>query len=183
MDKITASANRSLGFLRRNISICSRRTKARAFTTFVRSHLEYSAAVWDAYTQEQITQLEAIQRRGARFVFNDYQYTSSPTSMITALKWDPLSLRRKERRLNVLHDAVHGHLSIPARTILRPTTRSSRFVNANNTYQRISTKKDCYKFSFFPRTIVDWNQLPFHITSATDQEVFKQQLHEHLRNN
>ncbi|XP_072041196.1 uncharacterized protein [Amphiura filiformis] len=163
-------------------AICSRRTKARAFTTFVRPHLEYSAAVWDAYTQDQITQLEAIQRRGARFVFNDYQYTSSPTSMITALKWDPLSLRRKERRLNVLYDAVHGHLSIPARTILRPTTRSSRFVNINNTYHRISTKKDCYKFSFFPRTIVDWNQLPFHITSATDQEVFKQQLHEHLRN-
>ena len=99
VNKITASANRSLGFLRRNISFCSRKTKAIAFFTFVRPYLEYSSAVWDSYTDEQITQIEAVQRRGARFVFSDYSYESSPSAMIASLKWDSLALRRKEHRM------------------------------------------------------------------------------------
>ena len=129
VNKIRSAANRNLGFLRRNISSCSRTTKARAFNSLVRPHLEYSCTVWDPYTQEQITQLDKVQRRGARFVFNDYDYTSSPTEMISKLKWESLQVRRKERRLLVLHQALHGHLSIPVNNILRPTTRPSRFTN------------------------------------------------------
>ena len=105
--------NRSLGFLRRNISACSRKTKAKAYATFVRPHLEYSSAVWDSYTQDQISQIEAVQRRGARFVYNDYNYQSSPSAMLASLEWDSLALRRKEHRLNVLQNAMHGHISIP----------------------------------------------------------------------
>jgi hypothetical protein len=50
VNNITYSANRSLGFLRRSISFCSRRTKFRAFTMLVEPHLEYSSLVWDTYT-------------------------------------------------------------------------------------------------------------------------------------
>jgi hypothetical protein len=180
ISKITTTANRSLGFLRRNISMCPRKIKANAFTTLVRPLLEYSSAVWDAYTQDQISQLDAIQRRGARFVFNDYLYTSSPSAMISALKWDSLALRRKEHRLNVFYNSIHGHLAIPAGNILRPTTHISRSSHSNS-YQRLHTKKDCFKLSFFPRTIIDWNQLPQTITSNQDQEAFKHQLYKHLR--
>ena len=180
VNKITATANRSLGFLRRNIPMCSKRTKARAFTSLVRPHLEYSCAVWDVYTQDLITQIEAVQRRGARFVFNDYNYTSSPTSMLAALDWVPLSLRRKEHRLNILQNSIHGHLAIPTRNILRPTSRSSRSSNKYS-YQRLQPKKDCFKYSFFPRTITDWNQLPADIASLQDKTLFKNQLHKHLR--
>ena len=181
VNKITASANRSLGFLRRNISFCSRKTKATAFITFVRPYLEYSSAVWDSYTDEQIKQIEAVQRRGARFVFCDYNYESSPSAMIASLKWDSLELRRKEHRLLVLHNALHDRLSIPTKTILRPTTRSTRKSNSAN-YIKITTNKDCLKYSFFPRTVNDWNSLPLSITTITDQKPFKQQLYKHLRN-
>ena len=78
VNKIRSEANRSLGFLRRYISSCSRTTKVKAFNSLVRPHLEYSCTVWDPYTQELITQLDKVQRRGTRFVFDDYNYTSSP---------------------------------------------------------------------------------------------------------
>ena len=148
VNKITSSANRSLGFLRRNISACSRKTKVKAYATFLRPHLEYSSAVWDSYTHDQISQIEAVQRRGARFVYNNYNYQSSPSAMLTSLEWDSLALRRKEHRLNVLQNAMHGHISIPVRNILRPTTRSSRSANST-TFHRLQARKDCYKFSFF----------------------------------
>ena len=181
VNKITSSANRSLGFLRHNISACSRKTKVKAYATFVRPHLEYSSAVWDSYTQDQISQIEPVQRRGARFVYNDYNYQSSPSAMLASLEWDLLALRRKEHRLNVLQNAMHGHISIPVRNILPPTTRLSRSANST-TFHRLQARKDCYKFSFFPRTIVDWNRLPIDIISITDKQVFKQELHKHLRN-
>ena len=117
---------------------------------------------------------------GARFVFNDYSYTSSPSDMISKLNWEPLALRRKERRLLVLHQALHGHLSIPVNKILRSTTRPSRYTN-EFTFQRIQARKDCFKFSFFPRTVVDWNSLPYDILSSDKQATFKTKLHKHLR--
>ena len=96
VNKVRSAANRNLGFLQRNISSCSRTTKARAFNSLVRPHMEYSCTVWDPYTQEQFNQLDKVQRRGARFVFNDYRYTSSPSDMIATLNWESLVLRQKE---------------------------------------------------------------------------------------
>ena len=71
---------------------------------------------------------------------DDYDYNSHPYDMIAKLEWDSLFLRRQERRLLVLHKALHGHLSIPATKILRPTTRPSRSSN-DRTFQQIRTRR------------------------------------------
>jgi hypothetical protein len=39
-----------------------------------------------------------------------------------------------------------------------------------------NVRKDLYKYSFFPRTIGDWNRLPPHVARATSLEGFKNQL-------
>jgi hypothetical protein len=39
----------------------------------VRSTMEYGSIIWDPYTQQEITKLESIQRRGARFITKDYK--------------------------------------------------------------------------------------------------------------
>jgi hypothetical protein len=48
--------------------------------------------VWDPYLQKDIDRLESIQRRSARFVYNDYGRTSV-TEMMKKLDWKPLSER------------------------------------------------------------------------------------------
>ncbi|KAI8492020.1 hypothetical protein Bbelb_303930 [Branchiostoma belcheri] len=40
-------ANRVLGFLRRNLKICSKRIKEKAYKAFVRPILDYASTVWD----------------------------------------------------------------------------------------------------------------------------------------
>ena len=82
VDAVTKKANNTLAFLRKNISSCPQSAKERAFTTFVRPTLEYAAAVWDPPTQRNITALERVQRRGARFITNDYRQTSSVSTMM-----------------------------------------------------------------------------------------------------
>jgi hypothetical protein len=51
-------------------------------------------AVWDPPTQRKCNALERVQRRGARFVMNNYRQTSSVTSMMSQLGWEELRLRR-----------------------------------------------------------------------------------------
>ena len=58
INNISAKANRTIGFLRRNIHSCP--------------SIEYASSVWDPYTRNNIQQLEAIQRRAARFVYNNF---------------------------------------------------------------------------------------------------------------
>jgi hypothetical protein len=94
------SSNRTIGFLRCNIHSCPKEVKAAAYTTLVRPSIEYASSVWDPYTQNNIHQLEAIQRRAARFVYNNF-YDREPrvvTSMISRLQWESLEQRRAKAR-------------------------------------------------------------------------------------
>ena len=69
---VAAKANRTLGFIRRNLSLCSSSIKKQAYITLIMSQLEYGAAIWDPYRQNQIDSLEKIQRRGIRFITGNY---------------------------------------------------------------------------------------------------------------
>ena len=42
-------ANRSLGFLRRNLSSCPEGVKEAAYKALVRPHVEYASSVWDPH--------------------------------------------------------------------------------------------------------------------------------------
>jgi chemotaxis methyl-accepting protein methylase len=49
INKITIQETSILGFLRRNLKHCSKTLKETAYTSLVRSVLDYSSTVWDPY--------------------------------------------------------------------------------------------------------------------------------------
>ena len=53
----------------------------------VRPIVEYANTVWSPYTKQNTSLLEAVQRRAARFVFHEFSYSSSVTSMLQQLGW------------------------------------------------------------------------------------------------
>ena len=170
-----SKANRSLGFIKRNFYSCTQSTKLMAYKSFVRPLTEYSSAVWDPYTKKNINKLESVQKRAARFILNDYK-SKTPgcaTQMVKDLKLEPLATRRKIRRLCIFHQARHGHLSLPIGNFLQPVQRQSSRHHHPDSYNTITTNKDCFKFSFVPQTILDWNSLPSHIATIPDPENFK----------
>ena len=59
--------------------------KSTAYTTLVLPQLEYASAVWSPHTATDITKLEAVQCRSARWATRDYQRTPSVTQMIKDL--------------------------------------------------------------------------------------------------
>ena len=162
---MTAKGNRSLGFIKRNLRSCTQDIKDLAYRSLVRPSLEYCAAVWDPYTTEHIHQVEAVQRRAARFVKNDCGRYSSVTTMIQDLQWGTLARRRNITHLALFQISLEGYLSIPVRTLLRPVQRSTRRSHSHS-FIEIQPTKDCYKYSFIPRTVIDWNNLPQERTQS-----------------
>ena len=56
----------------RNLEHCSQGLKAKAYLTYAHPIVEYASVFWSPCTQFHIQQVEMIQRRAARFVFNDF---------------------------------------------------------------------------------------------------------------
>jgi hypothetical protein len=171
IDKVAKKGNRSLGFVKRNIKTSNTKVKTLAYNSLVRPILEYACQVWDPHTEKDIQKLESVQRRAARYVTNRYHNTSSPTEMISNLKWDSLKQRRAKIRLITLYKIIHNLIEIPREQYLLPTTSTYQQQSLN--FYRPITTTNYLKYSFFPRTIAQWNSLPYAIKSATRLEGFK----------
>ena len=168
INQASTKANRTLGFVMRNLHQCPQEIKVSAYNTLVRPLVEFSSSVWEPHTRSLINKLESVQHRAARFCLNDFG-SKSPgciTNMIKKLEWESLTDRRQIRRLVIFHKAVHGHLSIPLGNLTQPATRSSQHTNSR-AFTTITANKDCYKHSFLPKTIKDRNSLPDSIVTIT----------------
>ena len=163
-------ANNSLAFLRRNLASCPKDIKAQSYQSLVRPILEYASTVWDPHTQANINQLEAVQRRAARFVNGDYRTTSSTSQMLKDLHWQPLQERRSHSKLVMVYRIVHGLVDIPC-TYYHPSTLSTRGHSLK--FLVPFCRLDIYRHSFFPSGIRLWNSLPECIATVDSLEAFK----------
>jgi hypothetical protein len=75
--------------------------------------MEYACTIWDPHTKDNINKLEAVQRRSARFVYNDFRHTTSVTPMLNELNWAPLQERRAQYKVIMIYRIVHGLVDIP----------------------------------------------------------------------
>ena len=161
IDAVTKKANSVKAFLSRNLSRGTRNIKAASFKTYIRPIVEYASVCWDPYTSQNIDRVEKVQRRSARYVMGDYDYTSSVTSMLEYLQWPSLQSRRLRSRLTMLYKIRFGLVDINWKSYwTSPTTpRVSSEVIAAPSFYTLNCSLDVFKYSFFPRTCRDWNSL------------------------
>ena len=128
ISNVCTKANRTLGFLRRNLYSCPPRCerteikmylylrKEAANKGLVRPVLEYGSSVWDPHTHGLQEELEKVQNRAARFVTGNYVFeTGSMTGILGQLKWESLKKRRKDSRLILLYKGLKGKARIPTK--------------------------------------------------------------------
>ena len=80
------------------------------------------------------------------------------TGILEQVKWESLKKKRKDNRLIMLYKGLKGKAKIPTGDLI-PKTRRCRNQHSM-VFQIPSASVEAYKFSFFPRTIRDWNVLP-----------------------
>ena len=180
ISQVTKKANSMLGFLRPQ-------TKTTAYFTMVRSNLDYCCTIWNPYQQDQKYQIEMVQWRAAWFVTNRYRNTPaasiyiyiysltisvgsrmrlevncswpfSSKSCMDLLKYHPQSIWHRQHQEQDQHTP-----SSFSSTLLSTSTDWPRCwlggKTLTQTNKQNKTSTDCYKYSFFPKTIPLWNPL------------------------
>ena len=120
---ICGKANKTLGFLRRNLNISSTSVKENAYKSLVRPLVEYASSVWDPYHQKDIHRLDMVQRRAARYVSNRHGNRSRVDSMLEHLEWRPLEQRRRDARLTMLFKIANDQVAVDKTDRLTPLLR------------------------------------------------------------
>ena len=170
IDKMTAKANNSLRFIKRNIKTSRRGVKESAYKTYVRPQLEYCSTVWHPWQKHLTNKIEQVQRSAARYVLNDYNYTSSVTEMLNILGWSTLENRRNRTTLIMLYKIIHSNVIVD-HNHLQPTRNNNYLIPYSRTQYHLN--------SFFPRAIRLWNRLPSIVQQSPSLPVYIGRL-EHL---
>ena len=171
--KVVAKANRSLGFVRRNVRTATKETKVLAYQALVRPITEYASTVWSPHQRDLIQDLEMTQRRAARYVTKQYGRHDSVTKMLEDLGWETLEQRRAKARTVMTYRIVNGLVAIPDSQMI-PTTEKTR--GHSKKFRQIGTKTNYHKHSFFPSSITLWNSLPDSLATADSIEIFRTRL-------
>ena len=95
--------------------------------------------------------------------------------MLQGLGWRNLAKRQKDTRLALIYKIVHQLVAVPKDDIL---IKADSHLRSNHKYKfkTIRTSSASYKYSFYPRTIIEWNSLPQNITEAPSLASFKHSL-------
>ena len=114
------------------------------------------------------------QRKAARFVTNKPHRYDSPvsmTSLIQDLGWESLQDRRLHLRLTSFYKLTGNMVDIPAQYHPEPLNHPTR--GHDKQYQTHQPAVDAYKYSFIPRTIIDWNGFRPEFVNAQSLNSFK----------
>ena len=124
-------------------------TKRLAYKALERPILEYGEVCWDPYRKNQVSALNRVQKRAAKFANN-----------INESGWETLPQRRIIARICALFQAYtmgRAWKAIGDR-LLKPC-----YLSREDHNRKIRTRKqttDVGKYSFVNRTMESWNQLP-----------------------
>ena len=156
--------------------------KSAAYTTLVRPLLEYATTAWDSPNMTNSNRLNRIQRQAARFCKREYsREEGTVTRILKELEWEPLEVRRENKKVTMLYKINQGLVDISAsQHMVHQFSKGTR--GHNQKYRQIRYRTSRYGDTFFPSTIPIWNSLPQSAVNATTPEGFKEALkHRSLR--
>lgn len=133
--------------------------------------------MWDPHTVTNCHKLEKIQRLASRFIFNKFGQAFSPTKLCELANLPSLESRTKYERLKFFFQIIHNFIKINKSDYFEISTNESSRHRHSMFIRNPTVRNDCFKFSFFPRTIKEWNMLPDSAVSSTSLNAFLESIH------
>ena len=144
------------------------------YFALVRPLLEYASSVWDPHITSDIHKIEMVQRRAARFVIGNYSKTSGTvTNILQQLNWPLLEQSRKESRLINLYKIQYENIATPLPDYIQRQRASITRQYHPSKFSIMGPKTNVYKYSYFPRTILEWNSLRQSLYDIHNLDNFK----------
>lgn len=171
IEQILLSANRSLGYVRRNFRSAPTNLRRLLYITLIRPKLEYASSIWHPHHVTLTDSIESFQNRAARFIVADYSRFSSVTSIKTNLGLPELSLRRRISRLSLFHKVFYT----PSlkQSLLSPPAYTSARLDHSCKVARPQCSSEAHRNAFLSAAITDWNYLPEAIVSNANIQQFR----------
>jgi hypothetical protein len=146
---------KALHFKMRILKKGNNNTKCLAYMSLVPPILQYGAAVWDPYRKGQISTIDRVQKKEAKFAYN----TNSPN-------WENLASCRKLSRICAFFKAYSVERAWKA--IGDRLQRPHNLSRLDHDWKIRSRRRrtDIGKYSFVNRTIQHWNQLPAEVLES-----------------
>ena len=111
--------------------------------------MEYSATVWSPHTVHDITKLEKVQHRAARYIFNDYSSFHSVSAMLNQLNWPSLKTHRDYLKIIMFYKIIEVLVDITPTPDLTPVLSVTRG-HSYRFYITPSQINNCHLFSVIP---------------------------------
>jgi hypothetical protein len=105
---------------------------------------------------------------------------SKDTGMLDTLGWKTLEERRMESRLTMIFKISHNLVDFNTDQYLKLHPESKTRGSHALKYQIRKAIKDVFKYSYFSRTIREWNKLPPELVLSSSLGEFKTKLSSHF---
>jgi len=135
--------------------------KSLACMSLVCPILEHGAACWDPYRECQISALDCVQNRAAKFAHHS-----------GGSDWESLAKRRKTARMCELYKAYTSERVWKA---IGDRLQAPSYLSRVDHHWKVRARKyrtDIRKYSFVNRSITDWNLLP-EVASHGKTRIYK----------
>jgi hypothetical protein len=169
----TNTAFKMLGLINRNFKDLDSTSFILLYKTLVRSHLEYAVSVWNPYLKSFIYNLEKVQKRATKSIWEcrnmNYKdrliFLNLPTLKYRRHRGDMIEVYKI---LNCIYDPN----ITPA--VLRDV--NSRTRGNDLKLSKLRCKLDVRKYSFCCRVVDLWNSLPNSVVLSSSLNSFKNNL-------
>ena len=91
--------------------------------------------------------------------------------MLEIWGWPILESRRRIGQLQTFYKGINSLSGLSIPPYFLPTQRSTRHHHTDHFIQPC-TQSNYYQYSFFPRTIKDWNSLPVSVIESENIDTF-----------
>lgn len=119
INHIFASVNRSLGFLKHNLTHAPANLQKLAYTALIRRTVECASAIWYPHQAYLINDLEALENCAVNFIFSVYSYYTSVTALKNRAELEALSHRRNIACSTLFHK-LYCYVSLHNNLICEP---------------------------------------------------------------
>ena len=177
---VTTKINKTIGLLRKLQNVLPRSALTTIYKAFVRPHLDYGDILYDqAYNMSFHEKLESIQYRACLAITGAIQ-GSSKEKLYQELGLESLQLRRWYRKLAMFYKILKN--KTPQYLFKFIPEKSSYYSTRNNeNIPLMKVKHNFFRNSFFPSTIIEWNNLDPNLRNAESFSVFKSNILKFIR--
>ena len=173
VDEISKKVSSAIGALKRVRPFIPTDVAVQIYNALILPHFDYCSPVWDGLSGCLSDKLQKLQNRAAR-VITQSPFDTSSNLLLTMLKWEKLSLRRKKQKALIMYKTLNELAPDYLQCLF--TQRHVNDYNLRNLEGKLSLPKpntNYLKRSFCYSGACLWNNLPQELKSVCSIGQFK----------